>query len=94
MNKLFLVASGMENPKKWNNRISKKHNYLNYGLLSLATRFKSLGHDALVVHGGFSPPDEIFSNLVSLGLNKTTYPVFMSITSFFAFSWAKQFCSI
>ena len=94
MSKLFLVASGMENPKKWNNRISKKHNYLNYGLLSLATRFKSIGHDALVVHGGFSPPNEIFSILVSLGLTKTTFPIFVSITSFFAVSWAKQFCCI
>lgn len=84
----------MENPKKWNNRISRRHNYLNYGLLSLATRIKSLGYEALVVHGGFYSPDEIFSEMVILGLKKTTFPILVSITSFFAFSWAKQFCSI
>ena len=94
MNRVFLVASGMLQTKKWDNDFSKKHYYLNYGLLSIATKMKSYGYEPLQIHGNFSSPNDIFSKLINLGIEKTKHPIFISITSFFAVQWAQEFCKI
>ena len=91
MDRVFLVASGMLNAKKWNNKFAKKHYYLNYGLLSIATKMKSIGYNPIQVHGNFTEPEDTLSHLFHLGLEKTAYPLFLSITSFFAVPWAKRF---
>jgi len=49
MNRVFLVASGMLNAKKWDNQFAKKHYYLNYGLLSIATKMKAFGYEPIQV---------------------------------------------
>ena len=94
MYNLFLVACGMNIPKKWNNKIAKKHNYLNYGLLSLATSFKALGSSPIVVHGGFKTPDEILFQIINIGLKESQYPIYISIISFYSLEWAKKFCKL
>jgi len=94
MDRVFLVASGMLTAKKWNNKFAKKHCYLNYGLLSIATKMKSVGYEPIQVHGNFTEPEDTFSQLKYLGVEKTNYPLFLSITSFFALPWAKRFSKI
>jgi len=84
----------MLNAKKWDNQFAKKHYYLNYGLLSIATKMKAFGYEPIQVHGNFAKPEETFCQLVQLGIEKTNYPLFLSITSFFAVPWAKRFCEI
>lgn len=91
MSKIFLVASGMLSPKKEENVFSKKHRYINYGVLRLASVLYEAGFDALVVQGLFRSPKEIVSRLISLGYSRSEYPLLLSIPTFFAVPWAVKF---
>jgi hypothetical protein len=91
---VFLIASGMLKPKRWNNILAKRHYYLNYGLLGLATALFNSGLNSKVIHGLFETPEEIISRLRNLGFNGTRLPLLLSIPSFFAVPWAAEFCKI
>jgi len=72
---VFLIASGMLKSKRWNNILAKRHYYLNYGLLGLATALFNYGLNSKVIHGLFKSPEEIISRLRNLGFNGTNLPV-------------------
>ncbi|MFH1718900.1 MAG: B12-binding domain-containing radical SAM protein [Planctomycetota bacterium] len=91
MSKIFLVAAGMLSPKKTANVFSKKHCYVNYGILRLASVLYESGFDAIVVQGLFYSPEEIVSRLTSLGYHGSEYPVLLSVPTFFAVPWASKF---
>ncbi len=91
---VFLIASGMLKPKRWNNILAKRHYYLNYGLLGLATALFNYGLNSKVIHGLFKSPEEIISRLRNLGFNGTNLPLLFSVPSFFAVPWASEFCKL
>jgi radical SAM superfamily enzyme YgiQ (UPF0313 family) len=91
MSKVFLVASGMLSSKKKENVFSKKHCYVNYGILRLASVLYESGFDAIVVQGLFRSPEEIISRLISLGYGQSEYPLLLSVPTFFAVPWATEF---
>jgi hypothetical protein len=91
MAKIFLVASGMLSSKKKENVFSKKHCYVNYGILRLASVLYESGVDAVVVQGLFRSPEEIISRLISLGYGGSEYPLLLSVPTFFAVPWATEF---
>ena len=91
---VFLIASGMLKPKRWNNILAKRHYYLNYGLLGLATALFDSGLNSKVIHGLFKTPEEIILRLRNLGFNGTKLPLLLSIPSFFAVPWASEFCKL
>jgi len=91
MSKIFLVASGMLSPKKKENFFSRKHCYINYGILRLASVLYESGFDAVVVQGLFRSPKEIISRLISLGYDGSEYPLLLSVPTFFAVQWAMEF---
>lgn len=91
MSKIFLVAAGMLSPKKKANIFSKKHSYVNYGILRLASVLYESGSDAIVVQGLFRSPEEIISRLISLGYGQSEYPLLLSVPTFFAVPWATEF---
>jgi len=94
MSKIFLVASGMLSPKKRESVFSKKHCYVNYGILRLASVLYESGVDAVVVQGLFRSPEEIISRLISLGYGGSEYPLLLSVPTFFAVPWAIEFCRL
>lgn len=68
--------------------------YLNYGLLSLATVVKKAGYDSIVFHGNFTSPNLFLDNLISEGLLKTQYPIYISIPSYYALTWTQEITSL
>ena len=91
---VFCISAGQLIVKKDDNIINKKNNYLNYGLLSLASVIKKSGLSPIQLHGHFSKPQKFASYCISLGISKTKFPVFISIPSFYAISWANDFIKI
>ncbi len=91
MSKIFLVAAGMLSPKKKESVFSKRHCYVNYGILRLASVLYESGFDAVVVQGLFRSPEEIVSRLISLGYDQSEYPLLLSVPTFFAVPWATEF---
>ncbi|MET0622783.1 MAG: B12-binding domain-containing radical SAM protein [Pyrinomonadaceae bacterium] len=90
---VVFVSSGMLAPKKQDNVLARKHLYLNYGLVGLASILNGKGYSAEVHHGNFVPPEAIASRLCACGSLETRYPLMLSIPSSFALSWAKRFCA-
>ncbi|MFZ2754664.1 MAG: radical SAM protein [Lysobacteraceae bacterium] len=64
---------------------------MNYGLLSIATRIEAMGIRAIQVQGDFNSPSETMLACVGLGIDKTDWPIFVSVPSFYALSWARSF---
>jgi radical SAM superfamily enzyme YgiQ (UPF0313 family) len=91
MNKIFCISAGQLIVKKKDNKISRKNRYLNYGLLSLATKLKENGYNPIQIHGNFSKPIDIFNNCKELGLIHSKNPLLISIPSFYAISWVNEF---
>lgn len=91
MTRVICVAAGQSSTKKLNNAVNRRHRYLNYGLLSLATILKRRGVDPVVVHGHFDPPGVTVQQALSLGLRETELPVLISLPSFYAVGWAREF---
>ncbi len=53
---VYCISAGQLTVKKDDNVINKKNNYLNYGLLSLASIIKKSGLSPIQLHGHFSSP--------------------------------------
>jgi hypothetical protein len=91
--KIVFVSAGMLAPKKQDNTLARKHLYLNYGIVGMASILETKGYDAEVHHGNFAPPEAFASRLCESGSLETEYPLMLSIPSSFAFSWAQRFCA-
>lgn len=94
MNKFFLIAAGQEHTRKFPTAVNRRHLYLNYGLLSLATLFSHRGLAALQVQGNFDAPSKTFDRCNKLGLSTSPIPILLSIPSFYALSWAREFARL
>ena len=88
---LIFVSAGLLQPKKkFNISTASKHNYLNYGLLGIATvAKKETGIQTLVFHGGYNSPESIIQE-ISKYLDKD-FPIFLSLPSFQSIEWAARF---
>lgn len=91
MTRIVCISAGQLSTKKANNRVNRRNQYLNYGLLSLASVLKRSGLQPVVIHGHFSAPSETLKTGLSYGLAESNLPVLMSIPSFYAVAWAKEF---
>lgn len=91
MHDLFFISTGQKDVKKSPNIINKKNLYLNYGLLGLASIAKRSGFNPILLHGNFSSPDDFLNECITLGIGYTKKPVFISMPSFYALSWLKEF---
>jgi radical SAM superfamily enzyme YgiQ (UPF0313 family) len=91
MSRVICVGAGQVSTKKINNRINRRNQYLNYGLLSLASVMRRAGLDAMVFHGHFDDPAITVAIALDHGLRETTCPLLLSVPSFYAVPWANQF---
>jgi hypothetical protein len=91
--KIFCISSGQIKSKKKNSVFAKKHRYLNYGLLKIASILGTQNFNPIVIHGLFHDPKTTFNTCLELGLFDNDSPVLLSIPSFYALNWAKIFIS-
>ncbi len=91
MAQVICISAGQLSTKKANNRLNRRNQYLNYGLLSLASVLKRSGLLPIVIHGHFSAPNETLKTALTYGLAESSLPVLLSIPSFYAVAWAKEF---
>lgn len=91
MTNVICVAAGQGSTKKTDHIVNRRHHYLNYGLLSLASVLKRAGLEPVVVHGHFAPAQEVVVRAMSLGMSDTTFPVLISLPSFYAVGWTRDF---
>ncbi len=89
---LIFVSAGLLKPKKhFNISIALKHNYLNYGLLGIATiAQRKTGLKSFVIHGGFKHPKSVVQQIGEF--LDSRFPVFLSLPSFQSVEWAAEFC--
>lgn len=92
MDQVLIVSSGMENPKKRDNPVARRQQYLNYGALTLATILDRKGYKVKLIHGSHEPPQKFVDKLIEKGQLLSCYPLLLSIPSFYALSWAQKFC--
>ena len=91
---ILMVASGMKSKKKEFMNEETENLYLNYGLLGLATLLYDKGYNGVrMFQGDFKSVGETLQDISDDGIDVTSlsYPVFLSIPSFFALSWAEEF---
>jgi hypothetical protein len=94
LNKVFCISAGQLVTKKADHIIHRKNRYLNYGLLSLATILKNNGFETIQIQGGFDAPNDTFDTSIAEGLLASTYPILISIPSFYAISWINSFINL
>lgn len=94
MNKVFFISAGQLRIKKEKNISNQRNMYLNYGLLSLATVVRRAGYHVSVFHGDFSSPEVFFAELISNGVLETQHPIYISIPSYYALTWAQELTSL
>lgn len=88
----LFVSAGMLAPKKRDHALARRQLYLNYGALSLATQLHRAGLETKLVHGAHENPNEFLDRLASKRLVPSSFPILLSIQSFYALRWAKAFC--
>lgn len=91
MVQVICISAGQLSTKKANNRLNRRNQYLNYGLLSLASVLNRSGLAPIVIHGHFSAPSETLKTALTYGLAESCLPVLLSIPSFYAVAWARDF---
>lgn len=91
MAQVICISAGQLSTKKANNRLNRRNQYLNYGLLSLASVLNRSGLAPIVIHGHFSAPSETLKTALTYGLAESSLPVLLSIPSFYAVAWARVF---
>lgn len=91
MDRITCIGAGQLSTKKANNRLNRRNQYLNYGLLSLASVLKRKGLAPVVIHGHFSSPSETLTTAIAYGLAESKLPILLSLPSFYAVAWAKEF---
>lgn len=93
MTNIFCISAGQIDTKKKNSTFSRKHRYLNYGLLKLASILGKHNYNPIVIHGLFDKPAHTFETCKRLEISGDNVPILLSIPSFFALEWAKEFSS-
>lgn len=88
------VSAGMPAPKKRDHPLARRQLYLNYGALSLATMLKATGIETVLIHGEHREPADVVGELLAAGTIPSSHPVMLSIPSFYALPWAREFCRI
>ena len=83
--KITFVSAG-NTPKK---KSSENCLYLNYGLLGLATNLHAKGYEVKMYQGDYDSVDTTLSKIGDTV--DTNYPIFLSVPSFLALSWAEEF---
>ncbi|AWI81816.1 radical SAM protein [Parazoarcus communis] len=91
MRRVICIGAGQLSTKKANNRINRRNQYLNYGLLSLASVLRRSGLTPVVIHGHFSSPTETLETARNCGLADSDLPILLSVPSFYAVAWARAF---
>lgn len=91
---IFCISAGQFVSKKKNSVFSRKHRYLNYGLLKLASILGEHSYHPIVIHGLFESPASTLEICNRLGINDHNKPILLSIPSFFALDWAKEFSQL
>lgn len=84
--KITFVSAGIKILKK---ESSKNCLYLNYGLLGLATNLYKKGYEVKMYQGDYDSVDITLSKIGDTV--DTKYPIFLSVPSFLALSWAEEF---
>jgi len=90
----FCISAGQFQSKKKNAAFSRKHRYLNYGLLGIASTLGRSGYTPIVIHGLFDTPSTTLNICEQYGIRDTRNPILLSIPSFFALEWAQTFSSL
>ncbi|MEE3157721.1 MAG: radical SAM protein [Pseudomonadota bacterium] len=90
MTRVICISAGQLQVKKADTLINRRHQYLNYGLLSLATVLQRHGFDPVVLHGHFEHPQSLLLEAENLGLDESL-PILISLPSFYAVEWADLF---
>lgn len=91
---ILMIASGMKSKKKEFMNADTENIYLNYGLLGLATLLYDKGYKGVrMFQGDFKSVRELLQEISDEGIDimSLSYPIFISVPSFFALSWAKEF---
>jgi len=83
----LFISAGMINSKKAH---QVNHTYLNYGLLNLAT-IVSENNNVIFFQGDNYSPNKLIKLLFERRLIDRDIPIFLSIISYFAVEWAKNF---
>lgn len=89
-----MIASGMKQKKKEFMNEDTENLYLNYGLLGLATLLYDKGYRGVrMFQGDFKSVRELLQDISDDGIDvmSLSYPIFLSVPSFFALSWAEEF---
>lgn len=94
MTKLICVSAGQLQTKKVDHAINRRHRYLNYGLLSLATILQEEGWGPVVIHGHFLAPEAVLNTAKSQGLTDESTAMLLSIPSFYAVGWSREFMAL
>ncbi len=91
--RILCIASGQAATRKKDSPVARKHLYLNYGLLSIASHLQGMGLQPYQVQGNFESPKHIFDSCRGMGLVNGN-PMFISIPTFYALPWAREFVQI
>lgn len=89
-----MVAAGMKKKKKDFVHNEIENLYLNYGVLGLATQLYNDGYQNVkMFQGDFKKISDVLEEIEKAGIviEELETPVFISIPSFFAVEWAKEF---
>ena len=90
--RVLFVSAGMLHPKKRDHPLARRQLYLNYGALTLASLLDLSGRPATLVHAAHEAPKEFLERLQAGGLLPTRHPIMLSLPSFYALGWARDFC--
>ena len=90
---ITFISAGMLSPKKQDSIIARRHIYLNYGAVGLASILKENNILTKVIHANFIPPKEFFNQLKEKGYLNNDSPILLSIISAYSLEWSQQFCS-
>lgn len=90
--RVFLISSGLLNPKKEDNYLNRRGLYPNYGLVSLATILKEKGYSPVIIHGDYEEPTVALNLMTDYGVAACDIPILLSIPSFFSLTWVQKFC--
>ena len=91
----FCISAGQTITRKKKTPFSLKHRYLNYGLLSLATLLKEQNIPAIQIQGLFDSPQTTLQLCINeYNFLESDYPLFLSIPSFYALDWTKEFINL
>lgn len=86
------VSAGLSAPKKRDHALARRQLYLNYGALTLATLLKRSGCEAALRHGAHEDPKVFADQLFAEGRLPSTWPLMVSMPSFYALGWTQAFC--